>query len=263
MALIKCDFFSEVLTISTSMTVILPEDTSTQIGLINNRKAGKIPTLYLLHGFSDDHAIWTRRTSIERYAAEYGIAVVMPQVDHSFYADMEYGKRYWTFISEELPRIARVFFPLSADREDNFVAGLSMGGYGAFKLALRKPKDFAAAASLSGVVDIVNRLKTAQQEDNLVGNALFHVYGNRNIKDTEQDLFYLIQQLKKSGESIPQLFQACGTEDFLWEDNKKFHHFAKEQDLPLTHTFTSGTHEWGYWDQKIQEVLTWLPIRKE
>ncbi len=262
MALIKCDFFSEVLTINTSMTVILPEETSTQIGLKNNRKDGKLPTLYLLHGFSDDHTIWTRRTSIERYVAEYGIAVVMPQVDHSFYADMKYGKKYWTFISEELPRIARSFFPLSSVREDNFVAGLSMGGYGAFKWALRKPKDFAAAASLSGVLDIANRLKTAQQEENPVGNALFHVYGERNIKDTEEDLFYLIKQLKESGESIPQLFQACGTEDYLWEDNNKFHHFAQEQDLSLTHTFTNGAHEWGYWDQKIQEVLSWLPLKK-
>ncbi|SHN35597.1 alpha/beta hydrolase [Gracilibacillus kekensis] len=261
MALIKCDFFSEVLTISTSMTVILPEETSTQIGLKNNRNEGKIPTLYLLHGFSDDHTIWTRRTSIERYAAEYGIAVVMPQVDHSFYADMEYGKKYWTFISEELPRIARSFFPLSSNREDNFVAGLSMGGYGAFKWALRKPQDFAAAASLSGVLDIANHVNSVQQEENPVNAALFHVYGDSSLKNTEEDLFYLIRQLRKTGESIPKLFQACGTEDFLWEDNKKFHQYAEEMDLPLAHTFTKGTHEWGYWDEKIQEVLAWLPIR--
>ncbi|WP_058307980.1 alpha/beta hydrolase [Gracilibacillus massiliensis] len=262
MALIKCDFFSEVLTISTSMTVILPEETSTQIGLKNNRNEGKIPTLYLLHGFSDDHTIWSRRTSIERYAAEYGIAVVMPQVDHSFYADMEYGKQYWTFISEELPKIARSFFPLSAKREDNFVAGLSMGGYGAFKWALRKPQDFAAAASLSGVLDIANHVNSVHQEESPISSALFHVYGDSTLKNSEEDLFYLIRQLQKSGEPIPMLFQACGTEDFLWEDNKKFHQFAQETNLPLTHTFTNGTHEWGYWDEKIQEVLAWLPISR-
>lgn len=98
------------------------------------------PTLYLLHGLSDDDSIWLRRTSIERYVAQMGIAVVMPQVHRSFYTDMAAGGQYWTFISEELPALARSFFPLSAKREDNFVAGLSMGGYGALKLGLRKPE---------------------------------------------------------------------------------------------------------------------------
>ena len=99
MAYITCHFFSEVLSVSTSMTVILPERTTSQIGQKNVRSKDKVPVLYLLHGFSDDHTIWTRRTSIERYAAEYGIAVVMPQVDHSFYSDMKYGRKYWTFLS--------------------------------------------------------------------------------------------------------------------------------------------------------------------
>lgn len=93
----------------------------------------KHPTLYLLHGLSDDHTIWLRRTSIERYVASMGLAVVMPAVHRSFYTDMDKGYRYWTFISEELPALARSFFPLSDKREDNFAAGLSMGGYGAFK----------------------------------------------------------------------------------------------------------------------------------
>ncbi|MNE51186.1 hypothetical protein D3C80_1458040 [compost metagenome] len=100
MALIECRFYSDVLGLSTSMTVILPQQTTTQIGL-NNVKRGELhPTLYLLHGLSDDDSIWLRRTSIERYVAELGIAVVMPQVDRSFYTDMAEGGRYWTFISE-------------------------------------------------------------------------------------------------------------------------------------------------------------------
>src|SRR5690625_2816006 len=103
MALIRCDFFSEVLKLSTSMTVILPENNKSQIGMENKAFNNKHQTLFLLHGLSDDHTIWTRRTSIERYVASLGLAVVMPQVDHSFYTDMEYGKQYWTFLTEELP----------------------------------------------------------------------------------------------------------------------------------------------------------------
>lgn len=262
MAYITCHFFSEVLSVSTSMTVILPERTTSQIGQKNVRSKDKVPVLYLLHGFSDDHTIWTRRTSIERYAAEYGIAVVMPQVDHSFYSDMKYGRKYWTFLSEELPAKARSFFPLSEKREDNFVAGLSMGGYGAFKWALRRPDVFAAAASLSGALDLPARIEKEKGESHPVAKALYQVFGDQQIKNTKDDLFYLIEQLLENNKEFPQLFLACGTEDFLRENNEAFYKFATDRDLPLTAVFTEGSHEWGYWDEKIQEVLAWLPIQK-
>lgn len=127
MALIQCQFYSEVLGLSTSMNVILPQATRSQIGLEGKQGTGPHPTLYLLHGLSDDDSTWLRRTSIERYVASLGLAVVMPQVHRSFYTNMEQGAAYWSFISEELPALARSFFPLSDKREDNFVAGLSMG----------------------------------------------------------------------------------------------------------------------------------------
>src|SRR5258706_12077495 len=139
MALVRCDFFSDVLGVSTSMTVLLPESTTGQIGMGGSGRTGDFPTLYLLHGLSDDDTTWVRRTSLERYVAELGIAVVMPHVQRSFYTDEVWGRPYWTFVAEELPRAARGFFRLSALPAETFVAGLSMGGYGAFKLALRHP----------------------------------------------------------------------------------------------------------------------------
>ena len=151
MALLRCDFFSETLGLSTSMTVILPQQTSGQIGM-TGATAAEIPVLYLLHGLSDDDTIWSRRTSIERYVAPLGLAVVMPQVHQSFYSDEVHGLPFWTFLTEELPALVSGFFHVSTRREDTFVAGLSMGGYGAMKWALRQPDRFAAAASLSGAL---------------------------------------------------------------------------------------------------------------
>src|SRR4051812_23558049 len=139
MALVRCDFFSDVLGLSTSMTVVLPQATSSQIGMTGAATADDAPVLYLLHGLSDDDTIWQRRTSIERYAAPLGLAVVMPQVARSFYTDEAYGGRFWTYVSEELPALVSELFRVSTAREDTFVAGLSMGGYGALKLALRQP----------------------------------------------------------------------------------------------------------------------------
>ncbi len=156
MALLRCDFFAETLGLSTSMTVILPQETSRQIGMAGAVRED-VPVLYLLHGLSDDDTIWSRRTSIERYVAPLGIAVVMPQVHQSFYADEVHGLPFWTFLTEELPDLVHGFFRTSTAREDTFVAGLSMGGYGAMKWALREPHRFAAAASLSGALGLSDR----------------------------------------------------------------------------------------------------------
>lgn len=239
------------------MTVILPENTHSQIGMENKKMGNKHPTLYLLHGLSDDHTIWTRRTSIERYVAELGLAVVMPQVHHSFYTDMEYGNRYWTFLTEELPSVAKSFFPLSDKREDNFVAGLSMGGYGAFKWALRYPEKFAAAASLSGAVDMATRIEKPTE-----GYDPFKlIYGDKDITDTADDLLWLLEQGDRKDELKPILYQACGTEDFLYEANMKFKKACEQTSYHLTTDIGPGDHNWAYWDDKIQDVLKWLPLR--
>ncbi|WP_141505031.1 alpha/beta hydrolase [Paenibacillus luteus] len=258
MAFITCNFHSEVLGLSTSMTVILPQQTTTQIGM-NNRSSQKLhKTLYLLHGLSDDDTIWSRRTSIERYVAELGIAVVMPNVHQSFYTDMEYGNKYWTFLSEELPAVARSFFPLSDAREDNYVAGLSMGGYGAFKLALRHPDRFAAAGSLSGALDMASHIQDPAFPHMVPYFNL--IYGGKDITGTDEDLLHLLSANSPSMAEKPALYQCCGTEDFLYKDNLAFRDKCKAVDYPLTYVEGPGNHEWGYWDTHIQHFLAWLPV---
>ena len=259
MALIHCDFFSETLGLSCSMDVILPQATFAQIGMKGVSRAKRHPTLYLLHGLSDDHTIWQRRTSIERYVAPLGLAVVMPAVGRSFYTDMARGSRYWTYVSEELPAVARSFFPLSERREDNYVAGLSMGGYGAFKLALRCPERFAAAASLSGALDLVGWLgsleKARRPEFENVFGPLGKVAGSAN------DLFAVARRLAGSRGRKPRLYQCCGTEDHLYAHNARFRKHAEGLGLDLQYEEGPGQHEWGYWDRQIQRVLEWLPLR--
>ncbi|WP_223065990.1 alpha/beta hydrolase [Paenibacillus caui] len=258
MALIQCQFFSEVLSLSTQMTVILPQETSGQIGMKGVTAKGKHPVLYLLHGYSDDDTIWIRRTSIERYVSSLGLAVVMPNVHHSFYSDMEYGNRYWTFLSEELPALAHSFFPLSDAREDNFVAGLSMGGYGALKWALRCPDKFAAAASLSGVLDLAAHIKS--KPFTLRGLEL--AFGGKEVEGTEEDVLWLLEQTAKGQGAKPEIYQSCGTEDFLYEGNVKFKELAQQVNYETTTVFDAGDHTWEYWDKHIQDVLKWLPLAK-
>jgi putative tributyrin esterase len=255
MALLQCNFYSQVLGLASTMLVILPEPASSEKRIpIQDQR---YPTLYLLHGRSDDHTIWQRRTSIERYVKDLNLAVVMPAVERSFYTDMAAGLRYWTFISEELPVIARNFFPLSERREENYVAGLSMGGYGAFKLALSHPEHYAAAASLSGALDVAGLMQTQPEPEQ---QELKNIFGDlTNLVQSPNDLFYLAEQLVQSGKPRPHLYQCCGTEDILYEGNQRFRAHAQAIGLEMTYEEGPAGHEWWYWDQQIQRVLAWLP----
>jgi S-formylglutathione hydrolase FrmB len=257
MAFIQCDFFSDVLGLSCSMNVILPQSTTRQIGMEGRASEAKPPTLFLLHGLSDDHTAWMRRTSIERYVADRGIAVVMPAVNRSFYANQVHGLRYFDFVAEELPAVAGGFFHLSDRPEDTYVAGLSMGGYGAFKIALTFPERFCAAASLSGALDLAARdgRSTADTAWRSELNASFGDIGK--IADTENDLFHLARQRKSEGR-LPRLYACCGTGDFIYEDSAKFRDFAAAEGIGLTYKEGPGEHTWGYWDTMIQDVLDWL-----
>ena len=250
MALVTCELFSESLMRATTVTVILPQATEEQIGLIDQPLEGPPPVLYLLHGLSDDHTAWQRYTSIERYAVARGLAVVMPAVDRSFYANEAQGHRYWDWVSDELPRLVGQFFRVSETPEDTFVAGLSMGGYGAIKLALTHPDRFAAAASLSGALDVAF---IAQQpdRDELVTRVWNHDIGPGD------DLFALLG----TAPTIPPLHISCGTEDVLLRANEKFVAAATEAGADVTTDFRPGEHVWSLWDAVIQDVIAWLPVR--
>ncbi|MEZ4634024.1 MAG: alpha/beta hydrolase-fold protein [Caldilineaceae bacterium] len=156
MSFIQLDFFSETLQLASSMNVLLPRTTQAQRDKLGADH--RYPVLYLLHGMSDDHTAWTRYTSLERYTRYLNLAVIMPAVHRTSYTNMHQGGRYWTFISQEVPALAHSLFPISTKRAETFTAGLSMGGYGAFKLALRQPERFSYAASLSGAVDMAQRV---------------------------------------------------------------------------------------------------------
>jgi S-formylglutathione hydrolase FrmB len=254
MALIRCDFFAESLALGTSMTVLLPQPSAAQVGVEGRQSDDPPPVLYLLHGLTDDDTAWTRYTSIERYATAKGLAVVMPQVHRSFYADEAQGAKFWTFLSEELPATVQRFFRVSTRRPDTFVAGLSMGGYGALKWALRQPHRFAAAASLSGAVDLAYLQKYDLRPH--IRELTARVFGDRDVKGGDDDLMHLVATRDPS--TLPRLMLRCGSEDVLVAQNERFVQACQKHGVALDSKFTPGDHEWGYWDREIRTVLDWL-----
>ncbi len=261
MILNEIALYSNELDLRSKLFVILPQRT---IAERRKQPQARFRTLYLLHGHSDDHTAWQRWTSIERYVEGLNLAVVMPEVHNSFYTDMAAGGKYFTWLTEELPAELMDILPLSDKREDTFVAGLSMGGYGAFKLALSRPDLYVAAASLSGAVDICRDALQVHPED--PENAgwiakMRTIFGDlEKVHGSRHDLFALAEKVA-AGPVKPKLFQYCGTEDFLYAGNVHFRDFIRTLPLDLTYTEGPGDHTWKYWDAAIQQVLEWLPLR--
>lgn len=252
MALLHVDFFSDALGMCTQMDVILPEKTRGQIGMEGMAPEGAWPTLYLLHGMSDDHTIWQRRTSIERYASEKGIAVVMPTTHLGWYTDMHIGYDYFTFIAKELPAICRRFFPnMSARREDTWAAGLSMGGYGALKCGLRAGETFSKVAALSGALDAARICEEAR------GQRLWEdIFGPADtVRGSFNDLFAAAEEMKDS-QDRPDVYIWCGTEDFLYQDNVRMRAHLSKLGYHLTYEESPGDHQWKYWDKRSRRCFT-------
>ena len=262
MAFAEFHYHSDALKKAVTVNVILPESAKTVIGMKADGGA-TYKTLFLLHGLSDDNTIWTRRTSIERYAAEYGIAVVMPNGDRSWYTDMVLGGKYFTFITEELPNVCRRFFRGMSDRrEDTLIGGLSMGGYGAVKAALHRPDIFGGCISLSGALDLAafkDRPEMADEWKAIFGPQFSHV---SDLKGTDHDLLSLADRWKTSDLPFPDLFVWCGESDFLLEQNRSFHQKLTELDLPHFYCESEGNHSWKWWDLHIQDGLKYL-LNKE
>ena len=261
MALLNFDFFSNVLGMGMQASIILPESTIGQIGM-EGISSSTYPTLYLLHGMSDDHTTWIRRTSIERYVSSRNIAVVMPSTHLGWYTDTTYGMKYFTYLTCELPEICQHFFKGMSDRrEDTYIAGLSMGGYGALKAALTFPEKYASAASLSGAVDLTSAIQASSQilaKSESMASYWTGLFGNiSQIQGSNHDLFYLAE-ICAQAEKKPRIFQWCGTEDPLLDSNRKMKNKLSELEYDLTYSESYGEHSWLYWDQQIQNVLSWL-----
>ena len=247
MAILHIDFFSRALGKGAQMDAILPD------GPGRAEKPWK--TLYLLHGMTDDCTAWQRWTSIERYAEEYNIAVIMPDAKLSWYTDTAAGERYFSFVSDEIIRVSRRIFPaLSHKREDTFVAGLSMGGYGAMKCALKRPETFSKAASLSGALDIygMTQLDPPLGEKEYWEDLFSPIDA---IRGSENDVFAAAEALT---ENRPELFMWCGTEDFLYDMNTAMRDHLLKLGYSLAYSEGSGDHSWKHWDREIQNALAWM-----
>ena len=252
MGVFSGNFYSENLRQTIRIQVIFPDVSNDVTPVIT----GTPSVLYLLHGLGGNCEEWTRFSKIEYYAKKYNFIIIMPEVQRSFYCNTAYGADYFSYVADELPSICNRWLRLDLSREKTFIAGESMGGYGAVKIGLSRPDRFGAIATLSGALDYAALCRRILSEDwsDMLPSELHAIHSMAGIPEEKDDLLYLVQKAARKPDR-PRLIQLCGTEDFLYEDNQTFRHAAEEAAYGHTYMEGPGDHEWPYWDKAIQHAF--------
>lgn len=258
-----CNYFSSTLKNNITLNVFIPtpegneQITSDEVKKQYHYQEG-LPVVYLLHGAYGNYSSWLRFSNVERYAQKHCCALVMASAENSFYQDMYYGNAYTTFFTTELPEFIKSVFPISDKRDDTYVAGFSMGGYGAWYLALSNPDKYCKAASMSGALDIVRLYQDS------INNTISTPISWKGIfeapdklEGSHADLFKLYNDCVLKGR-VPDLYQSCGRDDFLYQMNLSVKERLEQKNAPLVYEEGDGEHTWEYWDREIQNVLNWM-----
>ncbi|HEY9075317.1 MAG TPA: alpha/beta hydrolase family protein [Anaerolineaceae bacterium] len=248
MALIHIDHVPETVKMNLPLNLVVPDPGQMKGTPVRERKV-----LYLLHGLSDDASAWQRFTTIEIFARKYGLVVVMPSAGRSFYTDQPNGQGYFTYLVEELPHYLEDVFGISPRRENTLVAGVSMGGYGAMKLALLHPERFFAAASFSGVLSlaILSLLPDDPRQAEFT-----HLFGDlTRLPGSEHDPATWLQRASRNPAALPRLFIACGRQEDVYPLSAQFATACQHLGIAVDYHEEDGRHEWSFWNAQIQRFL--------
>ena len=255
-------FFSNMLSRQVTVQTVIPNDLPPEWTKDNPHYRRPMKNLVLLHGFSGYSMDWLTGGLISEAAIKYNIAVFMPSGENSFYLDREAsGFRYGSFVGEEIPQYFARLFALSDKKEDWIIGGYSMGGFGALHTAFQFTERYSAVFALSSalIVHKIENLEPGVQD--LMANYAYYrdVFGD--LKDLESSLNNpeeQVRQNKKAGKPFPKIFMACGTEDFLLNENRSFRDFLKEQEVEFKYQEGPGEHNFIFWNRYLDEALQYI-----
>ena len=262
MAIITFDYFSQERHGFVSVNAILPFDPPTvEVGQPMAYHEGPYRTIYLLHGYTGNRNDWLVRTNIELWAMQQGLAVIMPDGANYFYLDNETTEEYFgRFVGEELVSVTRKLFPLSHERQDTVLGGLSMGGFGALQNGLKYADTFGAVVALSSafITDEVAVMKAGDRNPVAPYGYYRHTFGDLStVKGSERDPRYWAKQ-RVGDPNRPRLFLACGSEDFLYPNNEALHRYFESIGYPHAWWVQPGIHDFDFWNRAIQAAIGWF-----
>ena len=258
MALLQIQIYSQTLERNVPLTAVLPTDRQRfeDGGKMTEKKAYK--TLYLLHGYSDSCMEWCCNTRIQRLAEANNMAVIMPSGENSFYVDQKGSNQaYGKWIGEELVELTRAMFPLSDQREDTFIAGNSMGAFGALIAGLHYPDTFGKIALFSGAFHIFEEM---YDEEVWATHGLCEIFGayENALLSHNNPRNALMHYDKTQAVSLPEIYMVCGTEDSLLESNRSLHTFISDMQFSIVYKEYPGEHSWEFWSSQLEDMLDWI-----
>ncbi|MGI8467553.1 MAG: alpha/beta hydrolase [Pyrinomonadaceae bacterium] len=219
----------------------------------------RFPVIYLLHGLTGHFDNWSDKTKLAEYLAPYNFIVVMPEGNDGWYTDSATvpNDKYESYIIQELiPEIDKNFRTL-ADREHRAIAGLSMGGYGSLKFGLKHPEMFSLVGSFSGALGAANWTEKEIGTKGAIAESILSVYGAPDSQTRkENNIFQMVKDITpEKVKTLPFIYQSCGTEDFLIQNNHDFQNLLNEKKIPHEYLESPGIHNWVFWDAQIREFL--------
>lgn len=260
MALVDVTFYSNALNRQVAYKALIPIDGPMALGA--ERDNTPLRTLYLLHGIMGSSGDWLACSRVANWAGAQRIALVFPAGDNSFYVDQEASNSYYgDYIGRELVEETRRMFPLSHKREDTFIGGLSMGGYGALRNGLKYHETFGGIIALSSALIQETAIASTEQSEWSFGKRSYYesVFGDlTKLAGSDKDIAALVQGIQAQGAVYPRIYIACGTEDFLIENNRRCHAMLQEAQVEHEYLESPGVHDWAFWDDYIQKALAWM-----
>jgi putative tributyrin esterase len=208
----------------------------------------RFPVLYFLHGANSDPAEVTRSAPIARYAAEQGLIVILPDGQHSYFTNARHrsNARWEDAITQDLVRDVQSRFRALTEREHTGIVGISMGGYGAVKIALKHPEEYGFAGTLSGALDYAERKQSLASLRQTL--RLWRVFGS-GADRTAEDVFHLAQNSPALHQTT--WFAACGQADTLFDVNFRFAREMRERGANFNIVTTPGGHNWQTWNTDL------------
>lgn len=244
MASITLSFRSEALERTVPLRALVPLEDAPRVPM---------PAMYLLHGLYGSEQDWFQYTRVMLWARAKGLAVFCPAGENGFYVNQaDTGEAYMRYVGEELPAFTRRLFPLSSRREDTFIAGLSMGGYGALNAGLTYPETFGKVAALSAALRPWKRMDKPQ------GGCVQRPAYARALFGQDTEPWDTLTLARQCGARAPELWLSCGAQDDLLEENIALVDGLRQAGIPAHFDQPPGAHNWDFWDREIQRVIDWL-----
>ena len=247
-----------------NISYVIPNDLPELWTMGNKNFERPMKTLYLLHGVSGNDCDWEYNGIAEDIAGMYNMAVIMITAGNNFYLDREAtGCQFCTFAGKEIVEYTRKMFHLSDKREDTYIGGLSMGGFGAIHTALAYPETFGGVVALSSalVIHEIAGLKPDSPQEGLLANYAYYreVFGDLDtLEESDNNPEVLYTRLKEQGAKIPPIYMAIGTEDFLYSHNQIFRKFLEDNKANFTYEEGPGIHDWKFWNAYITKGIDWV-----